>query len=112
MRVRRSYVRRSAISISIICAACFNPHVNGTTLPPDQQACTRNWTAVVTNSTNRIYDLYIGNRLVGTANPHSTTRTIIDPEFGQVTPRLVQSPLTRDQPGPTINYRDMRMVCE
>jgi hypothetical protein len=72
-----------------------------------------NWTAVVINNTDRIYDLYVGNRVVGTADPRSTTRTVIDRELGQVTPHLVQSPLTRDQKGPSIDYsRAIRMVCE
>jgi hypothetical protein len=94
-----------------LASACRNPHVNGTTLAPDPP-CTRNWTAVVTNNTSRIYDLYVGNRVIGTADPRTTTRTIIDPRFGQVTPTLIQSATTRDQKGPYIASNAMRMVCE
>ena len=103
--------RRFVIVALVVLGACYNRHVNGTTLqatPP----CTRSWTAVVINGTDRVYDLYIGNRVVGTADPRSTTRVVIDPQFGQLTPQLRQSPTTRDIRGPYIAQNAMRMVCE
>jgi hypothetical protein len=109
--VSRTYGGWIAAAISIICAACTNPHVNGTRVAPDQP-CEGNWTAVVTNGTDRVYDLYVGKRLVGTSDPHTTTRTIIEPELGRVTPVLVQSPTTRDLKGPYIGAGALRMVCE
>ena len=99
------------IAISIMGAGCYNRHVNGTTLPPER-TCTHNWTAVVVNNTDRIYDLYVGMRLVGTAEAHATTRTIIRPEFGMVTPTLREAPVTRDLKGPRIAQSALRMVCE
>lgn len=111
MRVDRTYERWAAIAISIICAACSNPHVNGTTVAPDEP-CEGRWTAIVTNTTARVYDLYIGTRLVGTADANSTTRTVIDPQFGKVTPSLRESATTRDQTGPRLRPGAVRMVCE
>ena len=92
-------------------AGCYNKHVNGTTLPRDQ-VCTRNWVAVVHNTTTRIYDLYVGARYIGSADARSTSRTIIDPELGLVTPTLREARITRDQKGPRIAPGALVMVCE
>lgn len=92
-------------------AACYNQHVNGTTLPQGQ-VCTRNWVAVVNNPTARIYDLYVGARYIGSADARSTSRTIVDPAFGLVTPTLREAAVTREQKGPRIASGALTMVCE
>lgn len=111
MKSGRTYGGWMAIAICIMCAGCFNKHVNGSTLPPEQ-VCTRNWTAIVTNNTDRIYDLYIGTRFVGTAEARATSRTVIQPEFGMATPSLREASVTRDLKGPRITQGAIRMVCE
>ena len=98
------------ILLGITVAGCRPPSVNGTTLRPE--AACETWTAVVTNSTTRVYDLYIGTRVIGSADPGTTTRAVIDPRFGRVTPSLRESPTTRDQKGPRLAQSAMRMVCE
>jgi hypothetical protein len=92
--------------------ACYNPHVNGTSLPADHRPCERSWVAVVNNPTYRIYDLYVGSRLVGSAEPRATSRTTLDPNLGLVTPTLRESPTTRDQKGARIASGAVTMVCE
>jgi hypothetical protein len=111
MRSRANYERWLMIAISIASTACHKSHVNGSTLPREQP-CLGNWTAVVTNNTDRVYDLYVGTRLVGSADAHATTRAIIDPALGQVTPILRESATTRDIKGPRIASNAVRMVCE
>jgi hypothetical protein len=96
--------------LAVVMAGCRTPSVNGTTLRPE--APCNYWTAVVTNSTTRVYDLYIGTRVIGTADPGTTTRTVIDPQFGPVTPSLRESPTTRDHRGARLTQSAMRMVCE
>lgn len=98
-------------AILVGSGACYNQHVNGTALRPDQ-VCTRNWTAVVNNTTTRVYDLYIGSRFVGSADARSTSRTIIDPAFGLVTPTLREAAVTRNQKGPRLRREALVMVCE
>jgi hypothetical protein len=99
------------IAISLSGVACANKHVNGTTLPT-QQTCDRNWIALVENPTYRIYDLYVGNRLIGSADARSSARIIIDPLLGQVTPRLIEARVTRNDKGPRLLPSALRMVCE
>src|SRR6185503_13080216 len=95
MRSRPSYGRLLMIAIGIAGpAACHRGSVNGDRLPANEP-CTRSWTAVVDNTTNRVYDLYVGTRLIGSADPHIISRTVIDPRLGQVTPTLVESATTR-----------------
>lgn len=101
---------RLILAVVVVALGCRTPSVNGTTMRPEQNC--NNWTAVVTNGTSRVYDLYIGNRLIGTADPQTTTRTIIDPQFGRAIPSLRESPTTRDQRGPRLAQGAMRMVCE
>jgi hypothetical protein len=98
-------------AVLVASGACYNQHVNGTALRPDQ-VCTRNWTAVVNNTTTRVYDLYIGARYIGSADARSTSRTIIDPAFGLVTPTLREARITREQKGPRLQRGALVMVCE
>jgi hypothetical protein len=99
-----------AILLGVAVAACRNPSVNGTTLRPEPTC--NSWTAVVINSTTRVYDLYIGNRVIGTADPGTTTRTVVDPQFGRAIPSIRESPTTRDQKGARLAQSAIRMVCE
>lgn len=110
--MRATYRRLVVIAIGLSGVACGNKHVNGSTLSPDQRECTRNWIAIVNNPTDRIYDLYVGSRLIGSADAKSTSRTIVDPSFGRVTPTLVESRVTRDMKGPRLQNGALRMVCE
>jgi hypothetical protein len=96
--------------LAFVVAGCRSPSVNGTTLRPEP-TCNA-WTAVVTNPTTRVYDLYIGTRVIGTADPGTTTRTVIEPQLGRVTPRLRESPTTRDYKGARLSQSAIRMVCE
>ena len=98
------------LTLTFVVSACRTPSVNGTTLRPET-TCNA-WTAIVTNPTTRIYDLYIGNRVIGTADPGTTTRTVIDPQFGRVIPSLRESPTTRDYKGARLSQSAIRMVCE
>jgi hypothetical protein len=111
VRTFRNYGRPAIPAISIMWAACYNPHVNGTSLPRDQ-VCTKSWVAVVHNSTTRIYDLYVGAKYIGSADARSTSRTIVDPSFGLVTPTLREAAVTRDQKGPRIGAGALTMACE
>ena len=111
MKGERNYGRIVAIAICIMCAGCYSSHVNGTTVAPEQ-VCNRSWTAIVVNNTSRIYDLYVGTRIVGTADPNTTTRTVLDPKLGLVTPFLREAPATRMLKGPRIAMGALRMVCE
>ena len=98
--------------VAIVAGGCFNPHVNGTTHSADRRICERTWVAVVNNPTDRIYDLYVGSRLIGSADAKSTSRTVVDPAFGQVTPTLREAAITRTQKGRRIQDGALTMVCE
>ena len=101
---------RIGLILTVAVAGCRTPSVNGTTLRPETPC--HAWTAVVTNPTTRVYDLYIGTRVIGSADPGTTTRTVIEPQFGRVTPSLRESPTTRDQKGARLSQSAIRMVCE
>jgi hypothetical protein len=104
---------RSLVVLVLVAtvAGCSNRHVNGTRLDPAQQ-CAGEWVAIVVNNTNRIYDLYVGTRLVGSADPRTTTRIRLDPALGKVTPSYRESATTREQQGPRITSSAIRMACE
>jgi hypothetical protein len=94
----------------LVLSSCYNRHVNGT-MQPTVEDCDGTWVAVVRNMTDRYYDLYVGTRLVGTAEPRSTSRVRLDPMLGRVTPTLRESATTRDQTGPRLSG-GVRVVCE
>ena len=98
-------------AIPLVATGCANPSVNGTKAVP-QQPCTGTWVATVNNSTNRYYDLYVGSRLVGTSEPRSVSRIVMDPALGQVTPQLRVAVTSREEKGPQISSQALRMSCE
>ncbi len=93
-----------------ILAGCARPHVTGSRAT--EQPCNGDWIATVVNNTDRIYDLYVGTRLVGSADQRSTTRIRIDPALGTVRPSYRESATTRDHTGPRITNNAIRMTCE
>ena len=103
----RSYALLAAV---LVVAAC-NRHVNGSRYV-EPATCTGNWVATVNNTTNRYYDLYVGSRLVGTAEPRMTSRAVLDPALGRVTPTLREAAVSRSQSGPHLTSGALRMTCE
>ena len=100
------------VAISIMCAACYNRHVNGST-SLQGSSCDKTWVAVVDNNTDRDYTLYVRDRVVGTAEPRTVARIRIDPELTGQTPTLRESPSTRGRNlGRVLGPRAYRMVCE
>jgi hypothetical protein len=99
------------LALAAATAGCYNRHVNGTRIDPSQQ-CDGEWVAIVVNNTNRIYDLYVGTRLVGSADARTTTRIRLDPALGRVTPSYRESATTREQQGPRITSSAIRTACE
>ena len=98
-------------AIAIAVTGCANRSVNGTRAVP-REPCAGTWVARVSNPTNRYYDLYVGSRLVGTAEPRSESRIVIDPALGEVTPQLRVAVTSRDEKGPALSPQALRMACE
>ena len=108
MRLARLLV----FGVIVTATGCHNRHVNGTTARPNQ-TCDRSWIATVDNTgTDRYYDLYIGDRVVGTAEPRRISRITIDPAFGTVTPLLRVGRTSRDEKGAVLRGSALRMSCE
>jgi hypothetical protein len=90
--------------------ACHRSHVRGSTLPAERE-CTSRY-VVVNNNTNRIYDIYVSGRLVGTADPNHLTQLTIDPGITGTTATLREAYVTRNQRGLRLSPGAARVVCE
>lgn len=99
-----------AILALAVVTGCHRSHVRGSTLPPERE-CTNRY-VVVNNNTNRIYDIYISGRLVGTADPNRLTQLTIDPAVTGTTATLREAYVTRNQRGLRLNPGAARVVCE
>jgi hypothetical protein len=98
-------------AVAVFVAGCANRYVTGTKATPPEP-CNDRWVARIDNPTDRYYDLYVGTRIVGTAEPRTSNRIVLDPTLGRVTPSLRESATTRDQTGPRISSQALRMSCE
>jgi hypothetical protein len=99
-----------AILAIVAATACHRSHVRGSTLPPERE-CTNRY-VVVNNTTNRIYDIYVSGRLVGTADPNRLTQLTIDPGITGTTATLREAYATRNQRGLRLSPGATRVVCE